>query len=260
MASGWREFGFRYAAAETIALVGDRLLVRPAQHRLLRIEGERGVLGPAHREYVGHSVGENRDTWGTGYEWRSDAEDWTWSQEWKDAMVEELLRPTMSGAAVLLEIGPGGGRWSKHLIGLTDELILVDITDRTLALCQQRLGEDGNLRLIQNHGGDLPGVDDASVDRVWSFDVFVHIAPTDLASYLLEIARVLRPGGVAVIHHAGASRPLPHQLGWRSPMTAKLFANLATEAGLDVQRQLTTWPRSELPLAFGDVITVLLKS
>lgn len=249
----------RYAAAETIALLGDRLLVRPAQHRLLRIEGERGVLGPAHRGYVGHSVGENRETWGSGYEWRADAEDWTWSQEWKDAMVDELLRPTMSGGAVLLEIGPGGGRWSKHLIELSEELILVDITGRTLALCKERLGKDGSIRLIQNQGDDLPGVHDASVDRIWSFDVFVHIAPTDIASYLIEIARVLRPGGVAVIHHAGASRPLPHQLGWRSPMTAKLFANLASERGLVAERQLTTWPGSGLPLVFGDVITVLSK-
>jgi hypothetical protein len=33
----------------------------------------------------------------------------------------------------------------------------------------------------------------------WSFDVFVHVAPADQAHYLGEIARVLRPDGVAAI-------------------------------------------------------------
>lgn len=259
LAEDWRGFGPRYAALDAVGLLGRRLVVKPTRDRLLRIEGERGVLGPAHRSYAEHSVSENRDAWGN-YGWREDAEDWTWSDAWKQAMLDELVRPTMAGGGVILEIGPGGGRWSKHLAEWADELILVDITDQTLAICRERLGNHGRIRFVHNHGSDLPGVDAGSVDRIWSFDVFVHVAPLDAAGYLSEAARVLRPGGIAVIHHAGASRPLPHELGWRSPMTAKLFANLALERGLAVDRQLTTWPGSDLPLAYGDVITILQRT
>ena len=241
---------------EAIAALGNRLLVRPAQERLLSIEGERGVLGRAHRMYTGHSVELNRDLWG-GHSWRSDADDFTWSRDWKQEMVDGLLRPTMSAGGIILEIGPGGGRWSKHLVEWADELILVDITAHTLNLCRERLGSNGSVRFIHNHGADLPGIPDVSVDRIWSYDVFVHIAPLDTAGYLHEIARVLRPGGVAVIHHAGASRPLPPEHGWRSPMTAKLFANLAVERGLTVKRQLT---EDQLPVGYGDVITILSRA
>ena len=45
---------------------------------------------------------------------------------------------------------------------------------------------------------DLTG----QIDVVWSFDSVVHIAPADIQSYLQHIQRVLKSGGVAVLHHA----------------------------------------------------------
>ena len=96
------------------------------------------------------------------------------------------------------------------------------------------------MRYVLNDGRSLPGVEDESIDGLWSFDAFVHIAPMDVASYLREIGRVLRPGSRAVIHHSGAGKPVPS--GWRSPMTRKLFANLATEAGFEVDSQFTPGP------------------
>jgi ubiquinone/menaquinone biosynthesis C-methylase UbiE len=251
-----RQFGVRYALAALLAMLNDRLVVRPVDNCLLNIEGERGVLGPVHRRYRGHSAYENRELW-ERYDWRDDAEDWTPSPEWKAWVVDHLLRPTMSPGGVILEIGPGGGRWSKHLREWADELLLVDVTERALALCRERLGANGHIGFIQSHGSDLPGVDDESVDRVWSFDVFVHIAPVDVAGYLAEIARVLRPGGVAMIHHSGVSRARGHERGWRSPMTGKLFANLARERGLTVVRQLEDWPERRADL--GDVVTELAR-
>ena len=100
---------------------------------------------------------------------------------------------------------------------------------------ERRVRADGRLRIA--------GVSDASVDAVWSFDVFVHIAPGDQAGYLGEIARVLRPGGVAAIHHAdGRNRGIaPSRAGWRAPMTAALFASLARERGLTVERVVRSW-------------------
>ena len=251
-----REFGLRYAAVAFLSLLSDRWLIRPLENFLLNIEGELGALGPVHRRYRGHSASENRELW-EHYDWREDAEDWTPSPEWKGWVVDHLLRPTMSSGGVILEIGPGGGRWSKHLRDWADELLVLDVTERTLALCRERLGANGNVRFIRGHGSDVPGVADGSVDRVWSFDVFVHIAPLDVAGYLTEIARVLRPGGIAVIHHSGVSRARGHERGWRSPMTGKLFANLAQGRGLTVVRQLEEWPARRADL--GDVITELTR-
>jgi ubiquinone/menaquinone biosynthesis C-methylase UbiE len=91
--------------------------------------------------------------------------------------------------------------------------------------------------------------------------VFVHVAPRDQAAYLTEIARVLAPGGVAVIHHAdGRNRgAAPSRKGWRAPMSRKLFAALATHRNLDVEGQLDSWwPNGHYDLSgYGDAINVL---
>ena len=59
----------------------------------------------------------------------------------------------------------------------------------------------------------LLGILDACVDRVWSFDVFVHTLAEDIEPYVAEITRVLKPGGRAIIHHARDGQ----HIGWRFP-------------------------------------------
>jgi ubiquinone/menaquinone biosynthesis C-methylase UbiE len=141
-----------------------------------------------------------------------------------------------------------------------ERLILVDVAHTPLDLVAERLGDAPNVEYLLTAGAALAGVAEASVDAVWSFDVFVHVAPVDQAAYLGEIARVLRPGAVAAIHHAdGRNRGVaPSRHGWRAPMTAELFAALARDRGLAVERTIRSWSGGEHALtAYHDVITVL---
>lgn len=219
------------------------------------------MLGPAHRGWRGNSPTENRERW-TGWDWSQQGEEWTASREWKDALVDEVMLPAMPLDGVVLEIGPGGGRWSEILAERARRLVLVDVTPRVLELCLERLRNRSNVEYVLSTGSDLPGVADGSVDAVWSFDVFVHIAPVDQAAYLREIGRVLRPGGVALIHHAhGRNRGvLPSRHGWRAPMSARLFAAIAAPHGLTAERHIRSWSGGRYGLgAYGDVITVLHK-
>ena len=242
-----------------------RRAVRRASERVhdrrLEREQERGVLGPAHRGWSGNSAVENRDRW-ERWDWTSLGEEWSASPEWKQGLVDEVLLPNIPPGGTVLEIGPGGGRWSEVLAARADRLVLVDVAPRVLKVVRERLGDPDHVRYLRTTGSDLAGVEDASVNAIWSFDVFVHVAPVDQAGYLDEMARVLAPGGTAVIHHAdGRNRgELPSRAGWRSPMSAGLFAALAEERGLRVERQLSSWSGGRHDLgAFADVITVLRK-
>ena len=260
LADRWRRFGPRHLAADaarrTARRVGDRM-----EDTMLDIEGARGILGPAHRAWTDNSSEENRRRWNR-WDWSQMGEEWTLSEPWKQALVDDVLLPTIPPGGTVVEIGPGGGRWSVLLAKRHERLVLVDVAQRPLDLVAERLRDEGaeNVEYVLTDGSTIDGVADASVDAVWSFDVFVHVAPPDQAGYLGEIARVLRPGGVAAIHHAdGRNRGVhPSRRGWRAPMTAELFAALASERGLRVERVVRSFGEGRHALGgFGDAITVL---
>jgi SAM-dependent methyltransferase len=232
------------------------------EDRRLEREQRRGELGPAHRRWRGNSAVDNRERW-TAWNWSQRGEEWNASPAWKQALIDDVLRRWIPPGGVVLEIGPGGGRWSEPLQALARRLILVDVSPRPLELCRERLAWADNVEYVLTTGSELRGVSDGSVDAVWSFDVFVHVAPLDVAAYLTEIARVLKPGGVAVVHHAdGRNRgQLPSRQGWRSPMSRRLLAALATGRGLVVERQFDAWgPDGGYDLsAYADAITLCRK-
>ena len=41
---------------------------------------------------------------------------------------------------------------------------------------------DARIQYVLSSGSDLPGVEDGSIEAVWSFDVFVHVAPSEQAA------------------------------------------------------------------------------
>jgi SAM-dependent methyltransferase len=253
-----REFGPAYALLVPARSAAQKAAER-IEDRLLTLEGRRGILGPAHRAWRGNEPEANRERW-TEWDWSAKGEEWTASPEWKQALIDDVLLPTIPAGGAVLEIGPGGGRWTEVLHSRAERLVLADVTETTLDLCRERLGDPADVEYVVSPGSSLPGVADDSIDAVWSFDVFVHVAPADQAGYLAEIARVLRPGGIAAIHHAdGRNRgTLPSRRGWRAPMSTTLFAALAAEHGLEVERVITSWSDGRHDLrAFADAISIL---
>ena len=247
-----RERGLAYVATDVARRRARRLSDR-LEDRLLAIEGARGELGPAHRAFARHQATGEQEVW-SGWDWSAGGEEWNESPEWRASLVAHVLETEMPAGGAILEIGPGAGRWTAHLRERADRLVLVEATDEVLELTRGRYGEDPAVSFVRTGGSDIPGVEDDSIDAVWSFDVFVHLAPLDTAGYLGEVARVLRPGGVAVIHHSGRR----DRRGWRAPMTARLFANLADERGLAVESQYDSWEGGRFDVRpFGDVITRL---
>jgi SAM-dependent methyltransferase len=189
-----RELGPRYAVLAPVRRAAE-LVQHRTERELLRIEGDRGVLGLAHRAWRDHAPEVNREHWG-GWDWQHRGEEWTPSEAWKQGLVDEVLLPTIPPGGTVLEIGPGAGRWTAVLAPRADRLVVVDLDARILERCRETLGPLADrVELHLGDGSSLAMLGDAEVDAVWSFDVWVHIAPLGQQAYLAELARVLRKPG-----------------------------------------------------------------
>lgn len=215
-----------------------------------RLEIERGLPGLNTRS-------NNRKKW-NAYDWGDGGEEWSPSSEWQEALISAFILPNIDAPADILEIGPGAGRWTSVLFQSASVLWLADIAERPLELCREALGSPENVNYILTDGATLTGIGPEEVDFVWSFDAFVHIAPSDQKSYIKDLAAVLRPGGKGVIHHSGTGGISG---GWRSSMTSTLFVEFAELAGLRVTQQVDRWGpdgRYVVPVR-GDSITTFVK-
>jgi SAM-dependent methyltransferase len=123
---------------------------------------------------------------------------------------ETVFAPFLGSCDVLLEIGPGGGRFTEILLPKCKRLIALDTSPTMLKLLRERFGESTGIKYVLGDGKGLSPVPDQSVDRVFSYDVFVHIQHWDIYNYLTEMRRVMKPRGRAVIHHANTFS----ELGW----------------------------------------------
>lgn len=146
-----------------------------------------------------------------------------------------------------LEIGCGVGRMLRAATKRYGRVIGVDISPSAIDKARELLGNDKAIQLVTNSGYDLSNISDASVDFVWSYASLAHMPLRVIASYLLEIRRVLRSSGCAKIQlFLGAETHLSESdsLRLRSFSEANLRKALQ-KAGMSLQAMESV----ELPLS-----------
>ena len=247
-------YGIRWAGRRTVHLI---------EQRLIALEKRRLLTGDDTVSSSYHSSVENRAIWDS-YDWSQGGEEWTAAvagyrglapDEWKASLVDGVMRKYITGGSTVLEIGPGGGRWTEALRTMAGRLILADISRHCLDTCRKRFEGDRRIEYHLITGGAFPFLEDDSIDRAWSYDVFVHINPSDTERYVHELRRVLKPGGVAVIHHSGTyATEREAAESFRSHVTERLFAHFVKGAGLRIMEQDRTSVHKP-----GDCITVVAK-
>ncbi len=118
----------------------------------------------------------------------------------EEALVHPALATLPRGTA--LDVACGSGRVAAHLAALGHDVIGVDATEAMLALARPKVP---TAEFRQGTFDALP-VDDNSVDLVTCALALCH--QREVATAIAEMARVLRPGGTAVISdmHPSATR------------------------------------------------------
>jgi ubiquinone/menaquinone biosynthesis C-methylase UbiE len=136
-----------------------------------------------------------------GDEW---CDDGTENREWERRLFAHAVEPYLRSSSRAIEIGPGGGKWTVRLAPKVAELVVFDVAQAMLERTLTRVSEAGleNVSYRLGNGRDMEPLESGGFDVVFSYDVFVHIALEDTVAYVAEIARLLRPGGIAILHHA----------------------------------------------------------
>lgn len=117
------------------------------------------------------------------------------------AVRDSFLLANLSHRMTALEIGSGGGRWSRYFIGRTGRALLVDATPASEAAIRAHCPWPG-FEFIVSTDGRLPSVATESVDFVFSFDTFVHFEAQLFDRYIAELGRVSKCGARFVFHYA----------------------------------------------------------
>ena len=104
---------------------------------------------------------------------------------------------------------------------------------------------------------------DASVDFAFSWDSLVHVDIEVLSAYLDELARKLKPGAHAFLHHSNLGQFVDPATGdgsvanehWRDPtVSASGFREKCQEAGLAcISQELVQWLSGDLIDCFSVV-------
>ena len=105
----------------------------------------------------------------------------------------------------VLEIGCGAGRVTRALSKAFGRVTGVDVSGEMVKQAQAALADRPNAKAIQNNGRDLADVE-GPVDFAFSTIVFQHIPSYEvIESYVREVHRLLRPGGLFKFQVQGAT-------------------------------------------------------
>ena len=219
--------------------------VRGALGRIFSLEPhtERRKWDGQFRQWIKSAISRGLDP--------NDVGDEAWANDHLSEILEDLYLKYIPEDGIVLELGPGSGRLTRHLIGRAQRIELVDNSKFVIEWMKNYL--DGKAR-FRTHLVDrpaCPAITDASVDLVVAHGVIEHLDFDETYSFLIEFHRVLKPGGYVsynydTLHSSGGVEWF--RLKHRGPgirctfrfYTPDFMARIAEVAGFEIARSVTS--------------------
>jgi SAM-dependent methyltransferase len=169
-----------------------------------------------------------------GLEW-GDPETWTPLQYIRDRFVVPFVNPNH----VALDLGCGGGRWTRYLLGC-GTVYAIDYYQQLIDEFRRTYARYPHVVAIKNNGTDFPGVPPRSVDYILSFGCFGHLNDTLIDSYLGNIKTILKPGGNVVIHYSDKTKVMAQNEAFADNTPEKMRAMVLRHGYAILQEDTTT--------------------
>ncbi len=215
------------------------------------------------------SIELNKNNWDQEYTWDENGDEWSvaWGTaelQWHTSIYPKIHQ--FLPANTILEIAPGRGRWTQFLLEHCSNLKILDLSSNCIEFCKQRFQKENKIEYHVNDGKSLSMIADNSVDFLFSYDSLVHVDKETLASYIQQFKRILKPEGVAFIHHSNLKNHINKidrpgvgtrikrligvenavNKGWRAPDVGyQDVLEICNDSGLKCLRQeLTSWEKT----------------
>jgi SAM-dependent methyltransferase len=124
-------------------------------------------------------------------------------REWESDRLDDALHahyvPLARGARVV-ELGPGSGRLTRHLVDIVEHLTLLDASEFVCHWIEEYLRGHDNYEVHHITGAEAPMVPDSSADAVFAHGVVEHLDPDQIYWFLRDFHRMLVPGGNVVFN------------------------------------------------------------
>ena len=197
-------------------------------------------------KYVAENLDFNRTRWGNpdfwngkdqfGYQWGGPSGQ---QQTVGDCakIADDYLRHHLKGRYDLkvLELSPGGGRFTAELLRYATQLDMLDMNQSCLDVCEERFQYFPTaMRSYVNDGQSCDMLEDVDYDVIACYDSMVHMHPTIINGYVQQLAQRLAPGGLMWLDHSGTGAA---EVGHRTDMTPEKMAEFFATAGLEVVEQ-----------------------
>jgi SAM-dependent methyltransferase len=178
----------------------------------------------------------NKATWDGAYDWRGRGHEWSGPWGGSAAMFYATVMPRIGGALPadsLLELAPGHGRVTAFLLRFCRRYRGIDLSEQCVAYCRGRFAFRPDAAFHTNDGLSLAAVAGEQFDLVVSFDSLVHADMPVFEAYVPQILTLLKPGGVAFLHHSNlAAYPSVAEFQHRSTsVSAERVAGLVAGHG-----------------------------
>lgn len=113
-------------------------------------------------------------------------------------ILDEYLVSNIDDDTVIMELGSLAGKWVQHVL-MAGTVICVDLNTIGFAFIEENLPSD-NIEFYQTQGYELDGIEDDSVDIIFSMDTLVRSEKGIFSDYMKEFKRVLREDGKLCLH------------------------------------------------------------
>lgn len=151
---------------------------------------------------------------------------------------DKWLKPYVNPGHAAIEIGPGGGRWTRYMLGFKT-IFAVDLHQELLDELKKRFTPP-NMRFIRNNGTDFPGIDTESIDFLFSFGVFVHLDVDIIQRYLVNMRPVLKRTATAVIQYSDKDKQAAKDNKSFSENNPRIMRKLLADAGYEIVEEDTS--------------------